>query len=281
VANSVTATSASTGFGTIVSSSGSGSDPVARFGDVQREFELPPDVMTTLLEAPNLKIRGSVFEGTGPYEQWFGTIVLTTPWQDRSLEIKMRQNLDTYNASGLPQSSFRTLDISLRSGNRVTPITDIYDTIPWELFGHQICFRRIERNFHVASATIGRFKRECVDVAGEHLHVYICSTPASEYYGHLRHLSLKYAHLDTLFIEVRNFTALTGLLPELWGVHPMSETTKKYVKEEAPQIAPPSPACNATQKVWAGAGGFDMENFTKTCVSEGEGHALIDDKFVV
>jgi len=56
------------------------------------------------------------------------------------------------------------------------------------------------------------------------LHVYICSAPADEYFGHLRHLSLQYAHLDLAIVEVDNFSRVTGLLPELWGVHPDVES---------------------------------------------------------
>merc|ERR1712217_488084 len=87
--------------------------------------------------------------------------------------------------------------------------------------------------------TIGLFPRECAEIAGLVVHMYICSAPATEYYGHLRHLALKFAHLDMIFLEIVNYKAVTGLLPELWGVQPMSETTKSFLKDEPPMSSEP------------------------------------------
>merc|ERR1719265_3069103 len=89
-----------------------GSDPVAHFGDRKVAFELPPHELVTLLSAPGSVIRGSVFEGQGPWEQWFNRIVISTPADDRFLEIKMKTNLHERNYSGLPRDSFKTLDVT-------------------------------------------------------------------------------------------------------------------------------------------------------------------------
>merc|ERR1719291_546716 len=98
--------------------------------------------------------------------------------------------------------------------------------------GQEIHFRQIKRNHNPRLTTIGNFPRECADIAGAYIHMYICSSAAHEYWGNRRELSLKYAHLDLAIIEVKNFDAVTGMLPELWGIHPMSEATKKYVKKQ-------------------------------------------------
>jgi len=93
----------------------------------------------------------------------------------------------------------------------------------------------------------------------------MCSSPATEYYGPLGHLALKYAHLDLAFIEVQNITSLTGLLPELWGVQPMSDSTRAYVKENA-SAAKKFTASGSQSPATAWAGGFGMEQIEKGCL---------------
>lgn len=267
--NAIVVADSATGFGTIIGSLASGQDPLARSGDVQREFQLPPGVLTTLVEAPDIVILGSVFEGGGPWEQWFNRIVITVPWQDRYLEIAMRENLQDVNMSKVPRFAFKTLDITMGyapydSKRARTRVAGYDKTIPWDFLGQHVSFRRMMRHHSQTYTTIGKFPRECVDVAGHWLHLYICSAPSTEYYGHQRDLSIKYAHLDMAFIEVRDYTALTGLLPELWDVHPMSESTRALVKSETKL----SPATGDVTTVWAG--GLGMENITKTCFEQNE-----------
>ena len=57
---------------------------------------------------------------------------------------------------------------------------------------------------------IGAVARECMEVAGANIHFYVCSSPAHEFYGHQRDLSIKHAHLDLAIIEVLDATALSG-----------------------------------------------------------------------
>merc|ERR1719188_2644953 len=77
---------------------------------------------------------------------------------------------------------------------------------------------------------IGAARRECMDFAGHSLHFLVCSTAANEYYGPWRHLAIRYAHLDLVVHEVRNLTAFEGVLPELWGLRPMSDEAINYMR---------------------------------------------------
>jgi len=266
--NGHTVGTSTNGFGFIVGRSLFGNDPIAQLGDVRREFELPPGVMTTLLQAPDFQMRGTVFEGGGPWEQWFNRIVLTVPWQDRFLEIKIRENLQDFNFSKVPRSAFQTLDITMGysrygSGRAVTKISDFHEVVPWDFLAHEITFRKVKRHYPAEVTTIGKFPRECVDAAGKYMHFYICSAPSTEYYGHQRDLSLKYAHLDVAFVEVVDYQALTGLLPELWGVQPMTESTKAFVKEEKPHAQQVTMESSVKATAWAG--GPDVKNLTQSC----------------
>jgi len=220
--------------GWLTTAAGAGSDPTTRFGNVESEFQLPPDALTTLVASPDLIVKGSVFEGGGSYEQWFNRIVLIPPEDDRYLEIKIKPDLHLQNVTALPKNEFRSLDIHMGYGqysnHSVAGKVSAGYNIPTHFLEHQIAMRTLRRSF-VPVATIGKFHRECVDIAGRSMHLYICSSPASEYYGNLHHLALKYAHLDIMFMDIVDVKALTGLLPELWGVQPMTERTRSYVKK--------------------------------------------------
>merc|ERR1712187_947053 len=108
--------------------------------------------------------------------------------------------------------------------------------------------------------------------------MYICSSAAHEYWGNQRELSLKYAHLDLAIIEVKNFDAVTGLLPELWGMRPMSEFTKAHVKKtgaEAAEAALPSIASETTDgRKIAWAGGIGMQD--AGCLDDSDNNATTE-----
>eukprot|EP00930_Biecheleria_cincta_P039203 TRINITY_DN26966_c0_g1_i1.p1 TRINITY_DN26966_c0_g1~~TRINITY_DN26966_c0_g1_i1.p1 ORF type:complete len:1143 (-),score=107.77 TRINITY_DN26966_c0_g1_i1:32-3460(-) len=231
-----------------------GSDPVARFGNVVRHFELPPKVLTPLLIAPDLEIHGSVFEGRSfevhgaafegkSPEQWFDRIVIMSSEhsESRFLDIRVKTGLCELNRSKLARGQLATLDITLGLGTVESPNTvfkheKFTDSIPFGFLGAHAFIRHVKRHHNLQFASIGGFPRECVDLAAPSLHFYVCSSPAAEYYGDLRNLSLEYVHLDLVFVEFKtSFEHIRGLLPELWGLHAMSESTTAVLKVESTQ----------------------------------------------
>jgi len=257
-----------TGWTTVAA--GSGNDPIVRFGDLERAFELPPYVITPLMTGKDIVLHGSVFEGGGSYEQWFDRLVLSHPQaQDRFLEIKMKKNLHEVNVTKVPRRELKSLELTMGYGDYSNPTAlskiTAGEQIPYWFLGQEVAIREVKRRMTTV-ATIGEFPRECVDIAGKAVHMIICSAPAVEYFGNQRDLSLKYAHLDMVFPEVSDFKALYGLLPELWGVQPMSETTKSYLKEmpETPQLD----LGNSSVDKMVSAGGLGMEELYKDCSEE-------------
>jgi hypothetical protein len=246
-----------------------GFDPVAKFGDRTYLFELPPGELTTLIRAPEVELLGSVFEGQGPWEQWFHRIVLTVPARDRFLEIRVKGDLHLANQSLSPRSDLSTLDITMGYGDPAQPwatakVRDFSTPVPLSLLGYHVVIRRLRRDYHVTHTSVGRFPRECADIAGAEFHVYICSTPANEYYGELRHLALKFAHLDMSFHEVYDASKLAGLLPELWGLQPMSESTRATIKKNLTVNTTMKVTANPSLKPWAG--GNDSKNLAESCL---------------
>eukprot|EP00930_Biecheleria_cincta_P041146 TRINITY_DN28181_c0_g1_i1.p1 TRINITY_DN28181_c0_g1~~TRINITY_DN28181_c0_g1_i1.p1 ORF type:complete len:420 (+),score=33.66 TRINITY_DN28181_c0_g1_i1:88-1347(+) len=227
-----------------------GSDPVAHFGDMQAEFELPVGKLTTLITTDNLEVLCSVFEGAywnterGSFqEQWFDRFILKTPQsglsspQGRFLDIKIKRDLHEMNMSMIPPAEFFTLDISMGYGSisdssYVSKVTSDLRVLPFWLLEHDVIIHRFSHTSRsYKSHRIGTIPSECVYVHGSLLEFAMCSRPADYYTGQLRELSVKYAHLDMTILNMKDPGALRGLLPELLGLQPISEFTKSCIKE--------------------------------------------------
>lgn len=219
-----------------ITAGAAGSDPVARWGNVIRTFELPPATLTLLLKTPQTQLFGSVFEGGGSYEQWFDRFVFTDTEHTRFLDIKIKKNLHMHNQSALKRGAFRTMDVTMGHGSFSNPsytrAINLQTPISHNFLGSQILMRRVDRFSSTGTTSIGSLPRECADIAEVWVHFYICSSPATEYYGNFRYLAMQYAHLDMAVIELAGHEQVTGLFPELWGLQPMSEATRLLVKED-------------------------------------------------
>lgn len=264
-----------------------GSDPVARFGDQTRVFQLPPHELTTLMASPEFVIRGSVFEGTpGADEQWFDRVVLTVPSDDRYLEIRMKERLHERNFSKIPTSLFKTIDVTMGYGPYGNPaaaaeIAGFDGQVPLSLLGYQVGFKRLRRDASMKFTTVGRAPRECVEIAGPELHAYVCSTPATEFHGHSHGLALKYAHLDLAFVEIKDVASLSGLLPELWGVRPMSEETRATIKSEetttvVDRTRRPVPAARPNLEVPVTAWSGSSAELTQHCLEQADNDTALE-----
>eukprot|EP00930_Biecheleria_cincta_P072718 TRINITY_DN60075_c0_g1_i1.p1 TRINITY_DN60075_c0_g1~~TRINITY_DN60075_c0_g1_i1.p1 ORF type:complete len:571 (-),score=89.76 TRINITY_DN60075_c0_g1_i1:355-2028(-) len=214
-----------------------GNDPIARMGDRVVKFSLQPGVLTNLLTAPDIAVHGSVFEGDNPGEQWFNRVVITpATLQNRFIDIRikpdLRDALDRNRTADTKRGAFRTLEVDVGWGSvdaplKVAAVANADFAVPDTFLGQQIGFHQTKRH-HTGSGTSPMdFPRECLDLAGGYLHLLVCSSkkaiPA--------YLASKHAHLDIMVAEAKSLTQLTGLLPELWGVRPMSEATKACVQD--------------------------------------------------
>jgi len=220
-----------------------GSDPVAVSGGVARKFSLPPGRLVPLLTSPDMSLHGATFEGMGPWEQWFDRMVIFSAQRDRWLQIGIKKDIWTFNRSQNAHDAFETLEVVAGHGDIDDPqpgasadVPSNFD-LPLGFLGVNITFRLASRHHKVPTAMIGRARRECGDIMGETLHFLICSAPANEYFGWQRHLAIQFAHLDIVLLEVLNPGDVDGLLPQLWGVKPLSDENAAYLDEVAPQGA--------------------------------------------
>merc|ERR1712110_1334900 len=73
-------------------------------------------------------------------------------------------------------------------------------------------------------------RAEVVVVQAKHAKILIHSASAHEYFGTKDYLGRKYAHLDVEFLNMHNQELFEGVLPEIWGIKPMSSETRAMVK---------------------------------------------------
>lgn len=240
---------------------GVGADPVTWFGDQVRVFSLPPKKLLPLMTATDLTLHGETFAYGGPWQQWFGRLVLASPGGDRWVQVKVRPDILEFNRSRAVKSHFETLEVTLGHGDfdepshsTVVPGPDIH--IPLNFLGFDVVFWKMARNARAAHTMVGSAHRECMEVAGANVHFYVCSSPAHEFYGWQKDLAVKNAHLDLAIIEVIDGQFLKGTLPELWGMQPLSKETEAFIvkDEESPfassneLLAPPTSPKQITQQ---------------------------------
>jgi len=240
-----------------------GNDPVAMSGDVARKFSLPPGDLVPLLVAPDMSLHGSTFEGMGPWEQWFGSMVIFSAQRDRWLQISIRKDILSFNATSNGRSAFQTLDVVIGHGDIGSALPGVSSflvpnrdfNVPLGFLGLRVVFRAISSG-SVLSRTIGRAQRECADVMGESLHFFICSAPAMEYFGGQRQLAIQFAHLDVAVLEITNAIDIDGLLPQLWGVKPLSDDNAKYLDDAPTSAMPANVSANELPETagWVGSG---------------------------
>lgn len=207
-----------------------GSDPVTYFGDVRREFILPLGGTHDLMVSSELVVTGSTFPGN-PHEQWFDKIGVLGADRVPLFHVSVKKDIISFNRSSVARDAFETVDVRIgREGG------EILRNMPAPKEGLVLKGRPVSIDFWkmkagplVRTAKIGKARRECVGVYTREFDFAICSAPAVEYFGKLWHLAILYAHLDVILVRMPQAGSVTGILPELWGLAPMSQETSSYI----------------------------------------------------
>lgn len=205
-----------------------GGDPVAMFGGQRREFWLPTGVLHPILHMPELSMMASTFPGDDG-EQWFDRIVILSPGGFSLADISIK-DIATFNKTSSRKNAFETLDVRL--GGAETPVEHMpTPDFLFQRMGVYITFMRMEEMKRpIAHQTrIQRARRDVVMVACGTAHLLITASPASEYSSFRPDLAVRYSHLDIVVLEMHNHRAMKGLLPELWGIKPLSNRTKAFM----------------------------------------------------
>lgn len=224
--------------GTILTVSGTGGvlgDPLTYFGEKRAMFIIPYGVLTPLLLLPDASVFAEPVRGEQEDEQWLGRIVVKGKdgTQLVQVDIKDPRDLLAFNRTdSLVDNSFETLNVYLG------PNSDHLPSLPASnemiTFGNGMsmaCSRVRDGNAEKAALQSPYLpRREGLLLVTQQTRMLIMSSSASEWHGHSSTLGFKHAHLDFELFDMQDAASWGGLLPELWGVKPMSEMGRLMLK---------------------------------------------------
>lgn len=206
-------------------------DPVTWHGNVREEFILPPGTLSPLLKSPDMQVLASSRPGHAE-DEWIDRVVITSAAGEHIVDVSIKRDLTYFDRAELPPNSFETLDVKMEwsypNGGMVN-IMPPGDAQFNHWSGISLGFGRVRHFGQLKAGTAPR--REAVYVVSNSLKILILSSSAREYFLEKgEHLSMEHSHLDLELMELGDQSNLTGILPELWGILPMSEETRKLRK---------------------------------------------------
>lgn len=204
-----------------------GGDPLTEYGGVKTHFVIPYGTFTPLIQSPDIHVLATPHPGEEGDEQWLSRIRVTTPAGIQLLEVGIKNDLAVFNRSQLPLDAFETMDVAI--GPSREPVLFMPPPNEYlEAFGEKILFLfgRMRTQHAITEAP----RREIVHVITGSMQVSIFSSSAHEWYTSSPGLALKHAHLDLMFPALHAPAELRGLLPELWGLQPMTEASASTIK---------------------------------------------------
>lgn len=219
----------------VVSVSVVGSDPITRYGSNSVKFWLPNFILVSLLKTKHINLLGSTFPGPSKDLQWFERFVITSPESLPIVQVSIKKNI-VHNRTAPPRL-FSQLDITIE--NSASPLKEMTPVHVgkagremWQDFathGGSVRFR-VGRQQHnpprVESNTYEYVYIQTPDlvfgIAPSHAAVEF----RNEWFQNERKSAYQYTHLDMMIIHQEGERNFGGILPELWGVRPMSDEVR-------------------------------------------------------
>lgn len=195
-----------------------GDDPITFYNNQLHTFYLPEGELVPLLRTPELQLLGSAY-WVGE-EQWINRLIVRGPLDEPVLTVSIMDDIAFFNRTTAPADGFETLNITLDYiSQRLTKMpsptsfASRWGTVHFA-FGQ------------VPGRKIGNANAEIIVLNGESARIIIMTT-ASE--GVEPHIAAQNAHLDfTLNVQARD--TCEGVLPEIWGIKPMSSGTEAMLQ---------------------------------------------------
>jgi len=190
-----------------------GDDPITFYNSVFRRFLLPEGVLVPLLRTAEFELHGAAGRIQGQ-DQWIHRLVVTDLDGHPVLSIALRANLSDFNGSLTEGSLMESLNITLDWLGGI-PLTKMPSSDSYALKWGSLSFAFGA----VPHFKVGRARAEMVVIEGNSAWLTIVATggegPEVE----------QAAHLDFVLQLRGDRGACTGVLPELWGLRPLSNKT--------------------------------------------------------
>jgi hypothetical protein len=205
---------------------GVGGDPITYFNGAEYKFLITNGQLTKLLQTQDLVVSASGFPGEEADEQWIDRIVVETTGGEIVADIKIR-NMTNFDKSKAMPLSLETLELKLLwHEDGLVQWTKDEALLPWGKFmmkpypfehPQNVTLDLLQSQDHRME---GVPRREALIITSASMRMAIMSAAAFEFYynDEADYRGWKYAHLDIEFLELKNVSSWSGLLPEIWGI---------------------------------------------------------------
>lgn len=220
---------------TVIPGAGVGGDPVSWYGNLRTEFNLPIGTHTVLLQMPDLVVLAWPFEGKGE-DQWIERVLVASNTGELIVEVQVRRDLMDFDRTKQERNAFETLDVVVGPSAFPSRLVHIpnYDEQIDHPEGFITKFARIGAWTPRGAACLQSKYwpcRENLHVVGGYGMVSVESSSAIEYYGNTEE-AMKHIHLDIDIQDMVRPETFGGVLPEIWGLRPMSNSTRAMIKSQ-------------------------------------------------
>lgn len=195
------------------------SDPITIYKGKKTKFWLPLHTLSPLVTTPDVAVMASVFRGPLIDQQWFDRFVILTPRGEQVAEVRLAPQIT--NRSGQPRrctvpGTLCQLEIFLSNSN--APIATAKKHL-FDIYGVKVGVGRQQ----VSQKVHGHPVIEFLAVETNSITFIISAAHAGNEFPHDLQMQRKYMHLDWITLDMKDETAWTGVLPELWGIAPLSD----------------------------------------------------------
>jgi len=219
-----------------------GADPITRYGDKSVKFWLTNYELTPLLLTNHINLYGSTFPGPTNDLQWFERFVITSSNDAPIVQVSIKKDIK-HNRTAPPRV-LSQLDVTIKDAaypmKAVNPIYvgegghEMYQD--FAITNGQVQFR-VGRELR-SPPRLNSKSNEYVYITTPDLVFGIAPAHAAVEFRSKWHLNdrdsaYKYTHLDLFIIEQFGENKFGGILPELWGVRPMSDKVRAMLDAPA------------------------------------------------
>lgn len=212
-----------------------GGDPITRYGSASIKFWLPNFELVPLLRTPHLTLYASTFPGPSKDLQWFERFVVTSATESPIVQVSIKQNINLTRT--LPPRVFSQLDITIKSDplplKTMQPIhVSKNGREVWQDYATEggLVQLRVGRQEHSPPRVYSK-SYEYVYIQSPDLEFAIVPAHAavefrSDWEMNNRSTAYEYTHVDMMIMHMQGQKHFGGILPELWGVKPMSDEVR-------------------------------------------------------
>lgn len=205
-----------------------GGDPFTNYGGKRMQFWLPLSGKAALIACDGVQILGSVF-GTGiagDNQQWFKHFAVRSGNKEL-LSVQVRDATRVSDLRHHPETD--EVDVGVEKHTAAAPA--VHTGMPLNILnvtaaGHAVSGTGTGSAGAVSYAISRSGAAEAVTVTVRGTQFTLFSSVARKFVGAK---AAAFVHVDLKFTKITP-TECAGPLPEIWGVHPMSEDTVKLLQ---------------------------------------------------